>query len=76
MYVVIDATDTVNADLQHAKVISCDSPHKSCHLQLCIQKQAIAKVHKKLSVALVYLKVNNCYNVLLVHTEVVDYISN
>ena len=32
MYVVINATDTVNADLQHIKVISYDSPQKSCHL--------------------------------------------
>ena len=66
MYVVINATDAVNADLQHAIVISCNSPYKSCHLQLCIQKYAIAKVHKKLSIALVYLTDNNCSNVLLI----------
>ena len=57
---------TVNADLQQAKVISCDSPHKSCHLQLCMQKSAIATVFKKLSVALVYLTVYNYSNVLLI----------
>ena len=60
MYVVINATDAGNADLQHAIVISCNSPYKSCHLQLCIQKYAIAKVHKKLSIALGKPSKKNC----------------
>ena len=63
MYVVINATDAVNADLQHAIVISCNSPYKSCHWQLCIQKYVIAKVYKKLSIALTN---NNGSNVLLI----------
>ena len=56
MYVAINATDAVNADLQHAIVISCNRTYKSFHLQLCMQKLAIA---------LEYLRVNNCSNVLL-----------
>ena len=44
---VINAIDAVNADVQHAIVISCNSPYKSCHLQLYLQKYAIAKVHKE-----------------------------
>ena len=50
------ATDAVNADLQHAIVISRNRTYKSYHLQLCMQKLAIA---------LEYLRVNNCSNVLL-----------
>ena len=63
MYVVINATDAVNADLKHAIVISFNSPYKSCHWQLCIQKYVIAKVNKILSIALTD---NNCSNVLLI----------
>ena len=72
MYVVINATDAVNADLQHAIVISCNNPYKSCHLQLCIQKLTIAGVHKifqlqlykeKLSIVIVQTKVINCSSV-------------
>ena len=45
-------------------VLSCNSPNKSCQLQQCIQKYSIAKVHKKVSITIVHLKVNNCNNVM------------
>ena len=58
--VAINVTDVVNAGLQHAIVLSCNSPNKS------IQKQSIAIVHKKLSITIVHIKVNNCNNVMLI----------
>ena len=52
LQVVINAADAVDADVQHGIVNSCNNLYKSSYLQLCIQKYAITKAHKKLSIAL------------------------
>ena len=44
---VVNVTDVVDVVLQHAIVLSCNSPYRSGHLQKCIQKLTIPPVHIK-----------------------------
>ena len=60
--VAINVTDVLNVVLQHALVFSYNSLYNSYQLQ----KLLIAIVHKKLSITIVHLKVNDSNNVLLI----------
>ena len=61
MYVVINATDAVNADLQHAIVIST-IVHTKVVVPKGIQKLTFGLVLKMFSIAEVQTKVISCYS--------------
>ena len=69
--VAINVTDVVNAGLQHAIVLRCNHPNKSCQLQLlhtkaincncCLEKLPIAIVaYESCQLQLLHTKIANC----------------
>ena len=56
----INVTDVVNVVLQHAIVLTCNSPYKSGELQWCIQKLTVAVVHIEVVIAVLQTKLINC----------------